>query len=173
MARARVGCWRACKDKRQLAFSCYNINYFCYPLSSYIPWLQAYNFAMCLWLINFVIALDQFTLAGTFASFYFSDRRTRSKMGALGCCGCSLLFSTFTTALMYHSGSLALGSLLITLLSLIRMILLKLERKLKMAQNPVATFFLRCCGCCFWCLEKFLRFLNKNAYIIVSGNRVI
>lgn len=28
--------------------------------------------------------------------------------------------------------------------------------------------FLRCLKCCFWCLEKFLKFLNKNAYIMVS-----
>ena len=26
----------------------------------------------------------------------------------------------------------------------------------------------RCLKCCFWCLEKFLRFLNRNAYIMVS-----
>lgn len=26
----------------------------------------------------------------------------------------------------------------------------------------------RCLKCCFWCLEKFMKFLNKNAYIMVS-----
>lgn len=26
-----------------------------------------------------------------------------------------------------------------------------------------------CLKCCFWCLEKFIRFLNRNAYIMVSG----
>ena len=26
----------------------------------------------------------------------------------------------------------------------------------------------RCCKCCFWCLEKFLKFLNKNAFIITA-----
>ncbi|VDD76896.1 unnamed protein product [Mesocestoides corti] len=138
----------------------------------YIPWLQVYNFAMCLWLVNYVIALDQATLAGAFASFYFSDHHRRhgssgQRRRQWGCCGAALLLSTFSTALFYHTGSLALGSLLITLFSLIRMILLRLQRKLKLAENPVAKFFLRCMCCCFWCLEKFLRFLNKNAYIIV------
>lgn len=28
--------------------------------------------------------------------------------------------------------------------------------------------FQRCCKCCFWCLEKFLKFLNKNAFIITA-----
>lgn len=27
----------------------------------------------------------------------------------------------------------------------------------------------RCLKCCFWCLEKCLRFLNKNAYIMVGS----
>ena len=26
----------------------------------------------------------------------------------------------------------------------------------------------RCMKCCFWCLEKCLRFLNKNAYIGIA-----
>lgn len=36
------------------------------------------------------------------------------------------------------------------------------------AQNPVARFILCCMKCCFWCLEKFIKFLNRNAYIMVS-----
>jgi len=36
------------------------------------------------------------------------------------------------------------------------------------AQNKVARFILSCLKCCFWCLEKFLKFLNRNAYIMVS-----
>lgn len=35
------------------------------------------------------------------------------------------------------------------------------------AQNPCARFLLCCLKCCFWCLEKFIKFLNRNAYIMV------
>lgn len=28
----------------------------------------------------------------------------------------------------------------------------------------------RCLICCFYCLEKLLKFINKNAYIMVSGS---
>ena len=31
-------------------------------------------------------------------------------------------------------------------------------------------FVFRCLKCCFWCLEKFIRFINKNAYIMVLKN---
>lgn len=36
------------------------------------------------------------------------------------------------------------------------------------AQNPVARFIMCCLKCCFWCLEKFIKFLNRNAYIMVG-----
>lgn len=36
------------------------------------------------------------------------------------------------------------------------------------AQNKFAKFLLTCMRCCFWCLEKCIKFLNRNAYIMVS-----
>ena len=35
------------------------------------------------------------------------------------------------------------------------------------AQNKFAKFLLTCMKCCFWCLEKCIKFLNRNAYIMV------
>lgn len=35
------------------------------------------------------------------------------------------------------------------------------------AENKFAKFLMTCLKCCFWCLEKFIRFLNRNAYIMV------
>ncbi|VDK32669.1 unnamed protein product [Taenia asiatica] len=136
--------------------------------TAYTPWLQVYNFIMCIWLINFFIALDQVTLAGTFATFYFNSQRQRHRQTIVGCCGLWLLFTTCGSALIYNTGSLAFGSLLITIFWFLRACLLRLERRLKTSNNELAKFFLRCLCCCFWCLEKFLRFLNKNAYIMIA-----
>lgn len=36
------------------------------------------------------------------------------------------------------------------------------------AQNAFARFLLCCLKCCFWCLEHFIKFMNRNAYIMVS-----
>lgn len=36
------------------------------------------------------------------------------------------------------------------------------------ADNKFAKFLMTCLKCCFWCLEKFIKFLNRNAYIMVS-----
>lgn len=39
---------------------------------SYTIYLQIYNLFMGFWLMNFVIALGQMTLAGAFASYYWA-----------------------------------------------------------------------------------------------------
>ena len=36
------------------------------------------------------------------------------------------------------------------------------------SENPVAKGVLCCMKCCFWCLEKFMKFVNRNAYIMVA-----
>lgn len=35
-------------------------------------------------------------------------------------------------------------------------------------QNACTRFLLCCLKCCFWCLEHFIKFVNRNAYIMVS-----
>lgn len=36
------------------------------------------------------------------------------------------------------------------------------------SQNACARYLLCCLKCCFWCLEHFIKFINRNAYIMVS-----
>lgn len=95
----------------------------------------------------------------------------------------------------YHTGSLAFGSLILSLVQVIRIVLEYLDRKLKGdlcnlenslavfgcelmvdvddwltgSSNAVSRFLICCLKCCFWCLEKFIRFMNRNAYIMVSS----
>ena len=68
---------------------------------------------------------------------------------------------------------MAFGSLIIAILRMIRVILEKVEEKLAKyhQDNMVVKGIMCCCKCCFWCLEKFMKFLNRNAYIMcaVSG----
>ena len=68
----------------------------------------------------------------------------------------------------YHTGSIAFGALIIAIIQIIRVGLEYLDAKLKGRENAVAKFFLKCLKCCFWCLEKFMKMINKNAYILVS-----
>ncbi|XP_072918599.1 choline transporter-like protein 5-B isoform X3 [Hemitrygon akajei] len=127
----------------------------------YIFILQLCNLFVFLWLVNFAIALGQCTLAGAFASYYWAFRKPADIPSFP-------LLASFGRALRYHTGSLAFGSLILALVQFIRVILEYLDSKLKGAQNKVARFLLCCLKCCFWCLEKFIKFLNRNAYIMIA-----
>uniref|UniRef100_A0A8B9R3Y1 Choline transporter-like protein n=1 Tax=Anas platyrhynchos TaxID=8839 RepID=A0A8B9R3Y1_ANAPL len=132
----------------------------------YLIVLQFFNVFMFFWLVNFVIALGQVTLAGAFASYYWAFKKP-DDMPAFP------LFSAFGRALRYHTGSLAFGSLILAIVQVIRVILEYLDHRLKgtetgLGNEEFAKFLLSCLKCCFWCLEKFIKFLNRNAYIMIA-----
>ncbi|XP_032829202.1 choline transporter-like protein 4 isoform X1 [Petromyzon marinus] len=126
-----------------------------------LPWLQVFNVFAFLWLMNFVIALGQCTLAGAFASYYWAFHKPRD-LPALP------VAASFMRAFRYHTGSLAFGALIIAIIQLIRIILEYMDHKLRGAENRVLKFLLCCLKCCFWCLEKFMKFINRNAYIMIA-----
>ncbi|XP_018411328.1 PREDICTED: choline transporter-like protein 4 [Nanorana parkeri] len=123
--------------------------------------LQIYNIFGFLWCINFVIALGQCVMAGTFASYYWAFHKPKDMPYFP-------VSAAFMRTLRYHTGSLAFGSLILTIVQMIRIVLEYLDHKLKGAQNPCTRFLMCCLKCCFWCLEKFIKFLNRNAYIMIA-----
>jgi len=92
-----------------------------------------------------------------FAKWYFS--REKSRVGSL------TVISSISASMWYHSGTAAFGSLIIAIIKMIRAALAYLQRKAEEMDNGIAKAILCCLQCCFWCLEKCMRFLNKNAYI--------
>ncbi|KAM7418615.1 hypothetical protein PAMA_015969 [Pampus argenteus] len=127
----------------------------------YLIVFQLYNVFLFFWCANFVTALGQVTLAGGFASYYWAFKKPEDIPAYP-------IFSSLGRALRYHTGSLAFGSLILSLVQVIRVILEYLDHKLKGAQNKFAKFLLSCMKCCFWCLEKCIKFLNRNAYIMIA-----
>uniref|UniRef100_A0A3Q2YAV5 Choline transporter-like protein n=1 Tax=Hippocampus comes TaxID=109280 RepID=A0A3Q2YAV5_HIPCM len=128
---------------------------------SYILLLQVFNVFAFLWLVNFVIALGQCTLAGAFASYYWALRKPKD-IPAFP------LLASFNRAIRFHIGSLALGALILSVVQMIRIGLEYLDQKLKGSQTAFARFVMSCLKCCFWCLERFIKFLNRNAYIMIA-----
>lgn len=127
----------------------------------YILVLHLCNLFVFLWLVNFTIALGQCTLAGAFASYYWALKKPHD----IPACP---LYSSFSRAIRYHTGSLAFGSLILAVVQLVRIVLEYLDHKLKGSQNACARFLICCLKCCFWCLEHFIKFLNRNAYIMIA-----
>uniref|UniRef100_A0A8C5DPV7 Choline transporter-like protein n=1 Tax=Gouania willdenowi TaxID=441366 RepID=A0A8C5DPV7_GOUWI len=127
----------------------------------YLILFQFYNVFLFFWCANFVTALGQVTLSGAFASYYWAYKKP-DDIPAYP------IFSSLGRALRYHTGSLAFGSLILSLVQVIRVLLEYLDHKLKGANNKCAKFMLSCMKCCFWCLEKCIKFLNRNAYIMIA-----
>uniref|UniRef100_A0A671V1L1 Choline transporter-like protein n=1 Tax=Sparus aurata TaxID=8175 RepID=A0A671V1L1_SPAAU len=127
----------------------------------YILVLHLCNLFAFLWLVNFTIALGQCTLAGAFASYYWALK----KPDDIPACP---LYSSFSRAIRYHTGSLAFGSLILAVVQLARIVLEYLDHKLRGSQNACARFLFCCLRCCFYCLERFIKFINRNAYIMIA-----
>ncbi|TKC34588.1 hypothetical protein EI555_004032, partial [Monodon monoceros] len=123
--------------------------------------LQIYGVLGLFWTINWVLALGQCVLAGAFASFYWAFHKPQD-------IPTFPLSSAFMRTLRYHTGSLAFGALILTLVQIARVILEYIDNKLRGTQNPMARCIMCCFKCCLWCLEKFIKFLNRNAYIMIA-----
>jgi len=68
----------------------------------------------------------------------------------------------------YHLGTLAFGSLILAICRIIRVILEYINHKLSKYDNACVKALMCCLRCFFWCLEKFIKFINKNAYIMCA-----
>lgn len=108
----------------------------------------------------FISAFGEMVLAATFATWYWTFHKS------------DVPFFTLTVGLgrtvRYHLGTLAFGSLIIAICRMIRVGLEYLDHKLKKYDNAFVRAILCCMKCFFWCLEKFLKFINKNAYIMCA-----
>ncbi|KYB28984.1 CTL-like protein 2 [Tribolium castaneum] len=124
------------------------------------PYLQAFNIFGFFWGTFFVSALGQMILASVFATWYWTFNKSNLPFFAV-------LEATGRT-LRYHIGTLAFGSLIIAICRMIRVALEYIDHKLKKYDNEITKAILCCCKCFFWCLEKFLKFLNRNAYIMCA-----
>eukprot|EP00735_Rhodelphis_limneticus_P000850 TRINITY_DN1137_c0_g1::TRINITY_DN1137_c0_g1_i1::g.17256::m.17256 TRINITY_DN1137_c0_g1::TRINITY_DN1137_c0_g1_i1::g.17256 ORF type:complete len:759 (-),score=172.72,sp/B0JZD0/CTL5_XENTR/28.89/7e-83,Choline_transpo/PF04515.7/85,Choline_transpo/PF04515.7/75,Choline_transpo/PF04515.7/2.5e-101,TMEM192/PF14802.1/4.3e+02,TMEM192/PF14802.1/0.061,DUF1289/PF06945.8/0.25 TRINITY_DN1137_c0_g1_i1:232-2508(-) len=129
--------------------------------STFTKGLLAYHFFGILWTNAFFLAMGECVIAGAVAQYYW----TRDK-DALPF---SPVLTSFKRTVFYHLGSIAYGSLLVAIVQFIRAVLMYIEsRSKKLKDNKVAKFILACLKCFLWCLEKFIKFINRNAYIIIA-----
>ncbi|XP_063712992.1 choline transporter-like protein 4 [Symsagittifera roscoffensis] len=127
---------------------------------NYIWMMQLYNILGGLWLVFFVIGAIQVIQAGVYADWYWNQGDT------------SVLPTTRSVYRMfrYHTGSVAFGSFLIATLTLLRMLLEYIDQKLKdKDKSDVAEFMLKCMKCFMYCLQKAVKVINKNAYIVIAS----
>ncbi|XP_064552988.1 choline transporter-like 2 [Drosophila montana] len=125
-----------------------------------VRWAMGYNVFGFLWLSFFISAFSDMVLAATFARWYWTFKKRDVPYFTLT--------HAFCQTALYHLGTLAFGSLILAICRLIRLVLEYIDAKLKKYDNTVTRAILCCMRCFFWLLETFLRFLNKNAYIMCA-----
>ncbi|CAE8725909.1 unnamed protein product, partial [Polarella glacialis] len=120
----------------------------------------AYVFFTLLWNNAFLVAIGQCVVAGAVAGWFFMHKDDRGKLPCIR----AAVKRTFR----YHLGSLAFGAFILAVVQFIRYLMKYLEKQGQAQKNRLMVLILRIVGCCLWCLEKFIKFLNKNAYIQVA-----
>ncbi|XP_044757893.1 choline transporter-like 2 [Coccinella septempunctata] len=123
----------------------------------YMHWFNIFGF---FWGSFFVSAFSQMVLATVFATWYWTKPRRNLPFFAVT--------SASLTVLRYHIGTLAFGSLIIAICRMIRLVLEYIDRKLKKYDNEVTRAIMCLLKCFFWCLEKILKFISTNAYIMCA-----
>jgi len=127
--------------------------------SDNVRWALLYYIFIFYWTSQFIVAMGQLVVAISCSSWYFDRNKGFSN---------SKVVQALRHAFWYHTGSAAFGSLIIAIIKTIRAIIMYLQKKAKDSGNKVAQVVLCCIQCCLWCVEKCMKFLNKNAYIQIA-----
>lgn len=110
-----------------------------------------------LWTAFFVHAASQWVCAHAVLTWYFRPENVSV--------GSSQMIKSTGVLIKYHVGTVAFGSLILTLVQLLRVIFLYIKKKLKDRSTFPVKVALCCCSCCLFCLAKCIKFLDKHAYI--------
>jgi len=133
------------------------VSYREFEYTSNMRYAGLYMLFIWFWTTQFVVACGQLIIAMAIATWYFNRNKTEI--------GNSTAIACIRRGLYYHMGTAAFGSLIIAIIKTIRAILAYLQNKARKSKSKVAQAVLGCLQCCMWCIEKCMRFLNKNAYI--------
>ncbi|RHY61663.1 hypothetical protein DYB30_001469 [Aphanomyces astaci] len=126
--------------------------------------MVAYHLFGFLWTNQLIQAISMTTIAGAVAKYYWSRDHTPAQMGRFP------VLSSFKNCFRYHFGSLAFGAFIIAVVQFVRAVLMYVDRQTKQLQqsNVAVKVALKAVACCLWCLEKCLKFISKNAYIVIA-----
>lgn len=75
----------------------------------------------------------------------------------------------------YHMGSVAFGSFCIAVITMIRIVFEYLAKKYEAIagkDNPVFKCITCCMRCVLWCLDAYVKFITKNAFIQIALNNM-
>eukprot|EP01064_Diplonema_japonicum_P008509 TRINITY_DN15977_c0_g1_i1.p1 TRINITY_DN15977_c0_g1~~TRINITY_DN15977_c0_g1_i1.p1 ORF type:complete len:678 (+),score=78.59 TRINITY_DN15977_c0_g1_i1:68-2101(+) len=121
-----------------------------------------YNLFMLLWSMALLNATGFMILAFCAVFWYWSvpgDHKQPQGGVAKG----------LTLTIRYHLGTVMIGSLIVAIIQLIRIIMQAMEERMRrLSDSDVVTCFIKCVQCCLACFERLIKFINRNAYIMTA-----
>lgn len=123
--------------------------------------LEAYHLFGILWTLAFISAFSYTVMAGSVGNWYFSakgDKKNPPKFTVL---------ASFLRTLVFHSGSVLMGSMIVAIIQMIRYLFQKLKQR-ALNKNKWAKYIAAVVTCLLCVLEAIVKFINKNAYIIIA-----
>jgi solute carrier family 44 (choline transporter-like protein), member 2/4/5 len=138
--------------------------YACEDDRYYAGWQIYYQFFFLLWVLELFTAIGQMIISGAVGVWYFTPNTEKSSLG-----GKPMSQSTRNT-FRYHLGTVSFGSLILGIIGFVKWMLTYMAKTTKATggNNRVMKFVYYCIMYCVSCIERFVRFLNKNAYIQTS-----
>ena len=134
--------------------------------------MLAFHFFGLLWSQSFLNAVVICTTAGAVSKWYWcQDHRHWGSHHRPGHEDEHwVVFHSFRRAMRYHAGSLAFGSFIIAVVQMMRFALAYVERQAAHLKEKNKTVKVLLCAlhCFLWCFEKCVKYVSRNAYIIVA-----
>jgi hypothetical protein len=131
-----------------------------YKLSTATQGVFAYHVFGGLWIANFLIAFEYMVVASCIASWYWSRKKRFNIFGFP-------IWKAIIRVLLYHTGTIAFGSLIVAIIQFIRLLFEKLVREMEQAhkQGKIVRGLIWYVRTVLWIFEKIVKFINKQAYI--------
>lgn len=116
------------------------------------------------WVTAFIIGCAQFIIAAAASTWYFSHNGDIAE-------GKASLKMGFSWIFKFHLGSIAFGSLIIAIVQMVRA-MFEYYRRTALKHAGSNNQIVKTCLCitsyCLMCLEKCVKFISKNAYILIA-----
>ncbi|TVU43850.1 hypothetical protein EJB05_10350 [Eragrostis curvula] len=125
-----------------------------------------FHFFGCYWATQFFIASSSTVIAGSVASYYWARGEISHDIPF------RTVVSSLKRLLRYSLGSVALGSLIVSIIEWLRFILESLRRRLKFVNSSHESCFGKAMSssshCCLGCIDWTIKSVNRNAYIMIA-----
>lgn len=130
--------------------------------SDFTRYCVFYDIFGLFWVNAFIIGSQQFIIAFACVTWYFTASTDMLGTGSV--------LKGIWVIFRYHLGTIAFGSLIIAIVQMIKFLFEYYRKQMtgRAFDNPVGKFLLWATRYCLDCLNRFVKFISKNAYIMTA-----